>query len=519
MKFHLPCAFCALAIAASAATSTSWEINGFSDFLKGRLSNLSLSADGLLQLGPAIRSTATLGQPALWSFAAAPDGSLYAGTGHSGKVYKLTPGGQQSVVWSAQQSEIFALSVDAKGILYAGTSPNGGLYRLENGTTREIWRAPAKYIWAIQPAPNGSLFVATGEPGRVYRIDPSTGAADLYYETGQANVTALASGPNGHLLAGTDPNGILYEISAPKQATILLDSTLPEIRSIAVDSHGVVYAAAMGGAVSTRSPLTAASAAASGAVVAGAPTVITVTEARQSGLNVQSDQSGLKAGAGEAKPPSSASPAVPSTPSVVEVAGVEKSAIYRIGPDHAIETIRSSKESNVYDLLVDADGLVFSTDEHARIYRWTPSAPRCSPNLEMARPPGFSNPARTCLPRLAIPAASSLSVLPDRPPGRINLRCTIPPASRVGGICSGAALALPRTSVLAPATRLAPTQPGASGQSPSPWAAQPRAARSSRVPPRASFSGALNFPPEATPRSIPSPFRTSRAMGRPPSAA
>ncbi len=181
----------------------------------------------------------TLGQPALWSLAAAPDGSVYAGTGHSGKVYKLTTGGQESVVWSAQQSEIFALWVDAKGILYAGTSPNGGLYRLENGAAREIWRAPAKYIWAIQPAPGGSLFVATGEPGRVYRIDPSTGAADLYYETGQANVTALASGPNGHLLAGTDPNGILYEISAPKQATILLDSTLPEIRSIAVDAHGI----------------------------------------------------------------------------------------------------------------------------------------------------------------------------------------------------------------------------------------------------------------------------------------
>lgn len=370
MKFYLPCAFCALAIAASAATSTSWEVNGFSDFLKGRLSNLSLSADGLLQLGPAIRSTATLGQPALWSLAAAPDGSLYAGTGHSGKVYKLIPGGQPSVVWSAQQSEIFALCVDAKAILYAGTSPNGGLYRLENGTAREIWRSPAKYIWAIQPAPGGSLFVATGEPGRVYRIDPSTGAADLYYETNQANVTALASGPNGHLLAGTDPNGILYEISAPKQATILLDSTLPEIRSIAVDSDGIVYAAAMGGAVSTRSPVTAASPATSGAVVAGAPTVITVTEARQSGLNVQSDQSGLKAGAGEAKPPSSATPTTPSAPSVVEVSGVEKSAIYRIGSDHAVETIRSSKESNVYDLLVDSDGLVFSTDEHARIYRW-----------------------------------------------------------------------------------------------------------------------------------------------------
>jgi hypothetical protein len=370
LKFYLSCAFCALAMAASAATSTSWEINGFNDFLKGRLSNLSLSADGLLEPGPAIRSTAALGQPALWSLAAASDGGVYAGTGHSGKIYKFVPGGQPSLVWSAQQSEIFALYVDTKGILYAGTSPNGGLSAIQNGIAREIWRAPAKYIWAIQPASNGSLFIATGEPGRVYRVDPVTGAADLYYETGQANVTALASAPNGHLLAGTDPNGILYDISAARQATILLDSALPEIRSIAVDPHGIVYAAAMGGAVSTRSLAPGSAAASPATAVAGAPTVITVTEARQSGLNVQSDQSGLKAGAGEAKAPSSTTPVTPSTPSVVEVGGVEKSAIYRIGPDRTVETIRSSKESNIYDLLLDAAGLVFSTDEHARIYRW-----------------------------------------------------------------------------------------------------------------------------------------------------
>ena len=370
MKFYFLFAFCAFATSATAATSTTWEINGFDDFLKGRLSNLSLSADGLLQPGPAVRSTAALGQPALWSLAAAPDGSVYAGTGHSGKVYKLVPGGQPSAIWSAQQSEIFALYVDSKGILYAGTSPNGAVYAIQNGNAREVWRAPAKYIWAIQPAVNGSLFVATGEPGRVYRLDPSTGSADLYYETGQANVTALASGANGHLLAGTDPNGILYDITAPRQASILLDSTLPEIRSIVVDPQGVVYVAAMGGAVSTRSLVTSSGAASSSAVVASSPTVITVTEARQSGLNVQSDQSGLKAGAGEAKPPSTTTPTTPSTPSVVEVGGVEKSAIYRIAPDHAVDTIRSSKESNIYDLLLDAEGLVFSTDEHARIYRW-----------------------------------------------------------------------------------------------------------------------------------------------------
>jgi hypothetical protein len=58
------------------------------------------------------------------------------------------------------------------------------------------------------------------------------------------------------------------------------------------------------------------------------------------------------------------------TAAVTEVAGAEKSAIYRIRPDRTVETLRTSKEDNVYDLLWDGDGLVFSTDDHGRIYRW-----------------------------------------------------------------------------------------------------------------------------------------------------
>ena len=37
--------------------------------------------------------------------------------------------------------------------------------------------------------------------------------------------------------------------------------------------------------------------------------------------------------------------------------------------DRTIETLRSSKEDNVYDLLLDGDTLIFSTDVHGRIYR------------------------------------------------------------------------------------------------------------------------------------------------------
>jgi hypothetical protein len=300
--------------------------------------------------------------------AAAPDGSIYAGTGHTGKLYRVAADGKPSLLWSAGQSEIFALSIDTKGVLYAGTSPNGGVYRIENGQATEVWHSPAKYIWAIQPAPDGTLFVATGEQGRVYRVAPN-GTASVYYETGQGNVTSLALAA-GHLYAGTDPNGIIYDIRAAQQAAILYDSPLPEIRSLTVDLKGYVYAAAMGGAVASRSATPVpASSTSSGAVVATSPTVITVSEAKTNAADA--DGSALKVSTDQSKGAAAAQASGTATgAAVTEVSGVEKSAIYRIAPDRTVETLRSSKTDNVYDLLLDGDDVVFSTDDHGRIYRW-----------------------------------------------------------------------------------------------------------------------------------------------------
>ena len=352
-----------MSLAASAATSTVWEVNGFSDFLKGRLVNLSLSADGILQPGPTIRWSTSLDQPALWSIASGPDGGLFAATGHSGKVYRVTAAGKSSLVWSAPQSEVFALACDTKGILFAGTSPNGSVYRIEGTNVRELWRTTAKYIWGLQIGREGELYIATGEPGRVYRLAPGATTAELYYETGQTNVTALAFAANGHLLAGTDPNGLVYEISAAGKASVLYDSSLPEVRAIVSDAKGYIYVAAMGGALSTRTGGASATTTSTATAVAASPTVITVSEAKEN------EQSGVKISTDTSKTSTPSSSAATSA-SVSEVSGVEKSAIYRISPSGAVETLRTSKEDNVYDLMLDGDDVIFSTDDDGRIYRW-----------------------------------------------------------------------------------------------------------------------------------------------------
>ena len=57
---------------------------------------------------------------------------------------------------------------------------------------------------------------------------------------------------------------------------------------------------------------------------------------------------------------------------MVDISGVDKSAVYRINPDNTVETLWSSKDENVYDLLALEKQILFSTDQNGRIYGLSP---------------------------------------------------------------------------------------------------------------------------------------------------
>ena len=356
--------------ALSGATTTSWEMNSYQDFLKGRFSGTALDRDGKLRLAPKIDTLFSSGQSAIWSVVRAQDGSFYTGTGHRGRVYHVTATGANTLVWTSDEPEIFALALDSAGVLYAASSPEGKVYRFENGKPVEFFAPKAKYIWALTFAPDGSLFVATGDPGNIYRVD-KTGKPELYYETGQSHVTALAFDAKNNLLAGTEPNGILYRVSAKDKAFVLYNASLPEIRTIVPLADGTIYAAALGGSVANRS----------GPLLPGAVSPASVTVTTTATSITVSDSADTKAQAGpEIKPkPSASAPIVQgaqnaaTTSPLAEIPGVDKSAIYKINRDGTVETLWSSKEENIYSLVAEATGsLEFATDAQGRIYRLSP---------------------------------------------------------------------------------------------------------------------------------------------------
>ena len=339
------------------ATTQTWEMNTYQDFLRGRLRGAGITTDGRLIASPALTSLTTLKTPQIWSVAQAPK-SLIAG-GAQGDVWEITGGTAARIIAHLPEPQVFAVAVSPRGEVFAASSPSGKVYRIANDKAEEYFAPGSTYIWALAFAPDGSLYVATGNEGKIFHVTAKA-QGEVWYETGQANVTALAFDKQGRLLAGSEPNGILYRIAEKGRAFVLYDANLPEIRTIVPAADGTIYVAALGGSVARRAGAAASSNNSGGAVTA-APISITVTDQNaQVGPEIKP----------KADAPKSATTSTTSTAGTVEVAGVEKSAIYRILSDNTVETLWSSKEENAYDLVLETGGtLLFATDGAGRLYR------------------------------------------------------------------------------------------------------------------------------------------------------
>ncbi|MEJ7608032.1 MAG: hypothetical protein WKF37_17640 [Bryobacteraceae bacterium] len=253
--------------------------------------------------------------------------------------------------------------MDRDGAVFAATSPDGRIYRIYPGKAVEYFAPQARYIWALTFGKDGALYAGTGDQGKIYKIT-AAGQGELYYDSGQSHITALAIDAEGRVLAGSEPNGILYRIAGKEKAFVLYDANLPEIRAIVPLPDGTVYAAALGGSVAQRTaPGSISSQNPGGGGPVTAPlTSITVTDEAQAGVD-------LKPKSAESSKPAPVAAAVPASVPPTEMLGVERSALYRINPDHTVDTLWSSKEENIYDIYVSGSTIIFGTDGQGRIYR------------------------------------------------------------------------------------------------------------------------------------------------------
>ena len=334
-----------------------WETSGRTELLRGDSRGVSITDTGVLMLAPKLNEVYNTQQTYVWSSAVDSQGNVYLGTGHDGKIFKVSSAGSGSLLYDAAELDVTAIAIARDGAIYAGTSPDGKVYRITPDGKADVYFDPGdKYIWSLAVMTDGSLAVGTGDSGKLYRVRAANAnpASSLLVSTNQTHVISLAVTPQGDLIAGTDSGGLVLRISPEGKTFALFDTQLREIHALAPAADGSIYALALSDAAATaRPPSTPAVAQPQTTEGGGTPTTsVTITAIDESGAPISGQT-------GQTRSRSDVSTA--------------RSAVFRILPDGATDVVWSSATVTAFAIApaLQPGSVLIGTADKGRIYSVT----------------------------------------------------------------------------------------------------------------------------------------------------
>ena len=357
----LLCAAALLVVSASvlqASTPRFWLASTQADLLKGQVERLSIDDQGRLVLGPNVTTVFEATGPFLWTMAAAPDGTLYAGGGNDGQVWRIDRQGKSAPFFDAPELEVHALAISPDGHVFVGTSPDGKVYKVDaQGKASTYFDPDDKYIWALAFDATGRLIVATGDKGVVYRVE-ADGTSKVLCKAPATHATSLLVDATGQVLVGTETPGRLLRVSPAGKAFVLLDTPYHEIRGLRVDAKGTIYAAAVNG----KAPASESPAPAPSELPRISPTPSVSAEITAVTVIDMPMVTGAPAAQARQAPPASA-----------------KGAVYRVDAGGGSDLLWEFKDDQPFDLaLADDGGILVATGSAGKLYRLSGEPTRAS---------------------------------------------------------------------------------------------------------------------------------------------
>jgi hypothetical protein len=262
-----------------------WTQSTIDDFEKGAPQGVAIASDGHLRQGPGLTGIVTTPSTFVWSVAADKNGIAYLGTGSPATVLRVGKDGKPFTLFRTKDVTVQVVRLGPDGSLYAATLPSGKVYKLDpdaaetkddstatlvfdagrmdgaqnkaagstEGKDGEKSGERPHYIWDLTFDPQGRLYIAAGGPGAIYRVNPKhpEEQPETFFKSDEAHIRSLAWDAKGDLIAGTDGTGLVYRISPegnrPEgKGYVLFDSPRREVTSLAVGSDGTIYAACVG---------------------------------------------------------------------------------------------------------------------------------------------------------------------------------------------------------------------------------------------------------------------------------
>jgi len=341
-----------------------WIQSRIEDFEKGTPEGVAIGSNGELREGPGLTDMLTTPSTFVWSVTVGKDGTPFVGTGSPATVLRRSEqkDGKPFTIFESRDVSVQVLRTGPDGSLYAATVPSGKVYKLDPNASTKQDDASAKlifdaakadngaagndgsdakadhaskshYIWDMTFDDAGRLYIATGGPGTIYRVNPASPDAkpELFFKSDEQHIRALAWDAKGNLIAGSDGSGLLYRISPQGKGYVLFEAPRREITSVTVAKDGTIFAASVGD--KSHNPLPPLP-------VQGVGT-ITFTIVQPSSL--------------QAANASSSAP--------------EGTEIYAIAQDQAPRKIWSSKDDIVYALDALPDGILAISGNRGHIFR------------------------------------------------------------------------------------------------------------------------------------------------------
>jgi hypothetical protein len=156
----------------------------------------------------------------------------------------LVPGLALEKVSGVEEPVLFSAAAAAGGGLFVGTGDSGRVLRLSPKGSVEVYvRLPENEVTALRTGPDGALYAGTSPGGKVYRI--VDGKAAVYYETKAQYVWCLAF-TGSTLWVGTGLPGEIHRVDSAGQGTRVPGVEDAHVRALFVDGKGRLWAGTSG---------------------------------------------------------------------------------------------------------------------------------------------------------------------------------------------------------------------------------------------------------------------------------
>src|SRR5690349_5050691 len=131
-----------------------WHQHTPAQYEKAQLRQAVVSSEGTLRLSRQLRPLAGLDASHVWDMVEDRAGNLYVATGNEGKIYKVPVEGRPVVVHSGGPSQVLCLAAAPDGSVFAGTGPNGQVLRIDpRGQVKQFAETGESYVWSLAVDP------------------------------------------------------------------------------------------------------------------------------------------------------------------------------------------------------------------------------------------------------------------------------------------------------------------------------------------------------------------------------